>query len=107
MSRDFAYKIKLIKYTISTDNIGNPIKNKVFRSVFAKKVDVFANDYYNSLTHNKKLEQAYTIRTNAYENEEEAEVDDVLYTIERVISARNKEFSIIRLSRKIGDSNDT
>ena len=79
-------EIFLISYYTTTDEIGQQIKNKMKRSVFAKVKNVGQKEFFEASMNKMKVSKKIQMYSFEYENETMAIVDNKLYSIYRTYS---------------------
>ena len=76
-------EIFLISYYTTTDGIGQQVKNKMKRSVFAKIKNVGQKEFFEASMNKMKVSKKIQMYSFEYENETMAIVDNKLYSIYR------------------------
>lgn len=77
--------IYLISYIESKDEIGNIIKQKEEKKVYAKKNKVGTNEFYNAVAVGLTPTAELQIKNSNYNNEEEVLYNNVYYSVIRTI----------------------
>lgn len=76
-------EIFLISFYTTTDEIGQQVKNKMKRSVFAKIKNVGQKEFFEASINKMKVSKKLQMYSFEYENETMALVDNKLYSIYR------------------------
>lgn len=76
--------IYLISEQTTYDDIGNPIKTKIERMVYANEFDISATEFYQASAQGLKPDCRFEIYSFEYNNEKELKHNDNLYKIIRV-----------------------
>lgn len=82
---EYVEELKLIKTTITQDEIGQPITTETTKNVLAKRNVVGSKEFYNAMAVGIKPTAELQIRLCEYDNEQEVEYEGIRYSIIRTL----------------------
>ena len=79
----YNHELTLISYTITKDEIGNPIKTPIRETVLCKVRSIGSTEYYNAQVSNLKPELKFIVHAFEYQNQREVEFEGNKYQVIR------------------------
>lgn len=98
---EYTDELKLIKLTLTQDQIGNTIETESKTSILAKPNVVGTREFYNAMMVGIKPVAELQIRTLNYNGEEEVEYKGVRYSVIRTIP-KGKFDTVLVIGQKQG-----
>lgn len=79
----YDYELKLISYSVTYDELLQPVKTPVIITVLCRKVSVGGNEFYNAQVSGLKPELKFIIHAFEYSGENEVEFEGIKYKVIR------------------------